>query len=242
MAKTIYLDESGCLGWSLDEPYKRGGSSRHFTLAAAILPDGLEPVLNRVMRGLYKKRGRDAGSELKSYRLRAGEREHFARQLADIRATHSEIEFVAITVRKEHVKANSFRRNPNGLYNFMTKLLLLQLMAREAAVAFIPDARSIRIELKHSLHDYLCTELGGMGAETFLTTTPGESKGLLALQFVDVMASIIWSHHEFKNDSAYRIAAPHVREKRLFFAPADAPPFIAPWPGLGVMPESYIAE
>ncbi|CAJ0780588.1 DUF3800 domain-containing protein [Ralstonia chuxiongensis] len=39
MTITIYLDESGCLGWKLDAPYQRGGSSRHFTLAAAVIPD-----------------------------------------------------------------------------------------------------------------------------------------------------------------------------------------------------------
>lgn len=32
MATTIYLDESGCLGWKLDAPYQRGGSSRHSLL------------------------------------------------------------------------------------------------------------------------------------------------------------------------------------------------------------------
>ncbi|QKS61694.1 DUF3800 domain-containing protein [Cupriavidus gilardii] len=56
MAITIYLDESGCLGWKLDAPYQRGGSSRHFTLAAAIIPDGRESILTRPVRGLYTRR------------------------------------------------------------------------------------------------------------------------------------------------------------------------------------------
>jgi hypothetical protein len=38
MSITIYLDESGCLGWKLDAPYQSGDSSRHFTLAAAVIP------------------------------------------------------------------------------------------------------------------------------------------------------------------------------------------------------------
>lgn len=41
MTTTIYLDESGCLGWKLDAPLGRGGSSQFFTIAAAIIPDDM---------------------------------------------------------------------------------------------------------------------------------------------------------------------------------------------------------
>lgn len=72
MAKTICVDESGCLGWSLTAPCGHGSSSGHFTLAAAILPDGREPMHDRIVRGLYKKGGRAATHELKSFHLRVG--------------------------------------------------------------------------------------------------------------------------------------------------------------------------
>ncbi len=85
MGATIYLDESGCLGWKLEAPYQRGGSSRFFTLAAAIIPDGAEPSLERVVRGVYKHRGRSARNELKSVHLSAGERIGFAGELAKLR-------------------------------------------------------------------------------------------------------------------------------------------------------------
>ncbi|MFM0670024.1 DUF3800 domain-containing protein [Paraburkholderia sediminicola] len=218
MAKTIYLDESGCLGWKLDEAYRRGGSSRHFTLAAAVLPDGDDAVLNRVVRGIYKQRGRSVKNEIKSVALSPAEREHFARQLAAIKRDKVGFQFATITVRKENVSAG-FRRHPNGLYNYMVGLLLLELMAREPAVAFIPDARTVRIELKHAMHDYLCTKLSALGADTFLETTPWESKDSLCLQFADILAGIVWGNHEFRTGNAYKIVSPHVRQKRLFFDP-----------------------
>ncbi|WP_322060006.1 DUF3800 domain-containing protein [Paraburkholderia sp. J63] len=115
LGATIFLDESGCLGWKLDAPYQRGGSSRFFTLAAAIIPDGAEPVLERVVRGVYKHRGRSSGNELKSVQLSSGERMAFAGELAKIRAKRPDIRFVTITVRKERVNG-AFRRTPNGLY------------------------------------------------------------------------------------------------------------------------------
>lgn len=216
MTTTIYLDESGCLGWKLDAPLGRGGSSQFFTIAAAIIPDDKEPVLNRTVRGLYKSRGRSIKNELKSVALSAGERDHFAQQLASIRNQHPDILFTTMTVRKENVSA-SFRRHPNGLYNYMVKLLLLHVMAQHQAVSFIPDARTVKVELKHGLHDYLQTELAAAGADTFLQTTPWESKDSLALQFVDILAGIIWSHHEHRNGSAYRTASPYVNQRTLFF-------------------------
>jgi len=180
MAITIYLDESGCLGWKLDAPYQRGGSSRHFTLAAAIIPDGRESILTRPVRGLYIRRKRPLCRELKSVELSSGERVGFAHELVKIRSAHAGVHFVAITVRKENVSA-AFRNHPNGLYNYMAKLLLLDVMAESDSVCFIPDARSLKTELKHALHDYLRTELAIRGATTQLQTTPWESKDSLAL-------------------------------------------------------------
>ncbi|WP_250481193.1 DUF3800 domain-containing protein [Caballeronia sp. GAOx1] len=174
MGVTIYLDESGCLGWKLDQPYLHGGSSRYFTLAAVVIPDGKEPVLNRVIRGVYKRRGRNPSNELKSVSMSSGERERFADAIADIRLRHPDIYFRTITVKKERVNA-AFRRHPNGLYNYMVKLLLLDVMSRHATVSFIPDARSLKLELRHGLHDYLVTELAPLG-ETMLQTTPWESR------------------------------------------------------------------
>ncbi|CAD6563194.1 DUF3800 domain-containing protein [Paraburkholderia sabiae] len=215
MGATIYLDESGCLGWKLDQPYGHGGSSRFFTLAAAIIPDGREPSLERVIRGMYKKRGRSARNELKSVAMKSAERIHFSNSLANIRTRDPDIVFAAITVRKERAN-NAFRQHPNRLYNFMTKLLLLDLMSQYDSVCFIPDARSIKVESKYALHDYLATELASV-SDTALQTTPWESRDCLPLQFVDVMAGIVWSHFEHGNSDAYRVAMPHIGQRHLFF-------------------------
>lgn len=181
-----------------------------------MIPDGEEPVLNRPVRGLYTRRGRPLKKELKSVEMSAGERIGFAEQLPRIRQAHPAIEFWAITVRKDAVSP-AFRAHPNGLYNYMAKLLLLDVMAAHDAVCFIPDARSLKTELKHSLHDYLRTELAVRGAMTRLQTTPWESKDCLALQFSDMLAGIVWAHHEFGNSAAYRAARPAIRPKTLFF-------------------------
>ncbi len=99
------------------------------------------------------------------------------------------------------------------------RLVFVKAAARvnNRAENFIPDARSLKTELKHALHDYLRTELAVRGAMTRLQTTPWESKDCLALQFTDILAGIVWAHHEFGNSAAYRAANPAIRQKTLFF-------------------------
>ena len=51
------------------------------------------------------------------------------------------------------------RQDPNKLYNYMVKLLLLEQMAKHDRVTFTPDPRSIKVDIGNSLHDYFQTEL-----------------------------------------------------------------------------------
>ncbi|TDY16764.1 hypothetical protein B0G81_7874 [Paraburkholderia sp. BL6665CI2N2] len=99
----------------------------------------------------------------------------------------------------------------------MAKLLLHEVMSEYDSVCFILDARALKIELKHSLHEYLCTELAGCGAETILQTTPWESKDSFSLQFVDWMVGIVLAHHEHRNGHAYKSASPSIAQRWLFF-------------------------
>ena len=217
MTTIIYLDESGDLGWKFDAPYQKGGSSRYLTLVAAVLDTSQIAQLERAVRGLYKARGRKLSSELKSIHLSSKERAQFARKIVEIKEVHPRIEFFAITVSKERVN-QAFKDHPNGLYNYMVKLLLIDVLKQHPEVDFIPDARSISTELKHSLHDYLRTELAIVGAQTQLITTPFESKNSLALQFVDIVASIVWARHEFMNLTHTEQLNSVIHAKQLFFA------------------------
>lgn len=213
---TIYLDESGDLGWKFDSPYQQGGSSRYLTLAAAVVPDGLECHLRRVVRGFYKQRGRSPRNELKSVQLSRKERAIFARKATELDQQFFGLRFLSITVRKEQVNP-PFREHPNGLYNYMTKLLLLGEFARHDQVHFIPDARSIRVELRLALDDYLRTELAILNSSTRLVTTPMESKNSLELQFCDILASTVWAYHEFDETEHYDKVRRCIDSKKLFF-------------------------
>ena len=47
---TVYLDESGDLGWKFDKPYQNGGSSRFFTIACIFTHERDKNRPNRVMK------------------------------------------------------------------------------------------------------------------------------------------------------------------------------------------------
>ncbi|MEN7526716.1 DUF3800 domain-containing protein [Cupriavidus sp. 2SB] len=216
MAITIYLDECGCLGWQLDKPYQKGGSSRYFTLAAVVIADGDEAILDRPVRGLYKKRRRALSNELKAVQMSAPERQVFAKDIARIASAGQSVQIRSITVRKANV-SEAFRSHPNGLYHYMTRLLLIDVMADYRSVSFIPDARSTKDQLKYFMHDYLRLELAIRDASTSLQTTPWESKVSLALQFTDIVASIVWAHHEFSNSAPFKCLEPVISQRTLFF-------------------------
>jgi hypothetical protein len=52
---TIYIDESGDLGWSLEKPYGNGCSSRFLTICAVVVTsDDLAHLPGRLVRDMYK--------------------------------------------------------------------------------------------------------------------------------------------------------------------------------------------
>ncbi|OGT45357.1 MAG: hypothetical protein A3E82_06525 [Gammaproteobacteria bacterium RIFCSPHIGHO2_12_FULL_38_11] len=52
---TVYLDESGDLGWKFDKPYRQGGSSRYLTISAVLVPKHKNHFPGRVIKRLYQK-------------------------------------------------------------------------------------------------------------------------------------------------------------------------------------------
>ncbi|TDR32604.1 DUF3800 domain-containing protein [Hydromonas duriensis] len=214
----IYLDESGDLGWNFNL-----GSSCFLTLAAIIIPAHLSHHLERLVRGIYKSRKRCLKNELKSVELSSIERQNFVNALVKLNEKHREIYFKSITVNKKKVN-DSFRKNPNGLYNYMTKLLLVESMTSYKIIDFLPDSRSIKTSYKHALHQYLeqmlleQTIIKADTANTYptiLNTTPYDSKNHLGIQAADILASLCWAKHEHNNLTIDALTC--CTHKKLFF-------------------------
>ncbi|MDT4840294.1 hypothetical protein FQZ97_741110 [compost metagenome] len=91
------------------------------------------------------------------------------------------------------------------------------------AVWFIPDARSLKSELKHALHDYFAHGTGRTRRHDPTADHPLGKQGLPGAQFTDILARIVWALHEFSNSEAYRAAGPAIRQKTLFFPRVPGP-------------------
>lgn len=222
MHRLFYLDESGDLGWKFDNPYQQGGSSRMLTISAVSCPDTKVNHLRRIVRGLYKKRKRPLSNELISVNLSAGDRIHFIRELMLLREKHTDIRFFSITVDKQRV-GKSLRADPNKLYNFMVRHLLLDEICDTRFVDLMPDARSEKVNTGWNLGHYLAQmiyerKVGADVVNESCNVTPLESHHHLELQFVDYYTALIWAKYEFAQTQIDEFhAGPGVVDMRLFF-------------------------
>ena len=213
----IYLDESGDLGWKLDRPYRAGGSSRYLTLAFLIVDELTHHFPRRIIRKLRRKYRMKSGREIKGSSLSRNQLIHFAKKANKLLASKKGIRIRAITVNKENVQGH-IRSDPNKLYNYMINLCILDLIGDQETVYFTPDPRSIKVASGDSMVDYLQTQLWfEKEVRTRLIETPHESHTNLNLQFIDVIAHIVWAHHENKHSRPYNILARRVQCKRLYF-------------------------
>lgn len=213
----IYLDESGDLGWKFDAPYRQGGSSRYITIAALIVSEDSVNDPPRAMRKLYTKFRWPTDREKKWATMSPEERAGFA-VLAKKIASASEggIRFVSISAKKEMVQ-DHIRRDPNKLYNYLIKVLLLDEMAKYDEVMFFPDDRSIKVKSGNSLSDYLQTELWfSREVRTVLKTYPCDSSKNLSVQFADMLAGIAQSHYQDRSSEPYKLLAAHFQPKLMF--------------------------
>lgn len=214
----IYLDESGDLGWTLDKPYRRGGSSQYITIASLIVTPEKKHLPKRLLKKLYKKFKWDPKIEKKWSEMSKPEREVFAEKAKDlVVANPDDIRYISITVRKRNVMQH-IRKDSNKLYNYMIGLSLLNEMGKYDVVNFIPDPRSVKVESGNSLHDYLQTTLWFQEkAATELITRPIDSSACVNLQFSDMLSGIVQGHFEDGNSEPWKVLSPLISYKTLFF-------------------------
>lgn len=213
----IYLDESGDLGWKFDAPYRAGGSSRYLTISALCVPVEKKHLPKRVVKSLYDDFNWPTSIEKKWSAMTADERLEFARKARALCSKHRDIILHAIVVKKINVLPH-IQRDANKLYNYMTRLALLDRMAQYDVVTLVPDPRSIRVKSGNSLHDYLQTELWfTKKASTNLVTSPIDSARSRAVQFSDMLAGAVQSRFEDNSAPAFQALAPCLKISRLYF-------------------------
>lgn len=222
MRTLIYLDESGDLGFTLHKPYQKGGSSRMLTLSALCVPENKAKYIGRIVRAIYQKRKRPQSNELKSVDLNTADKALFLQLTQKLLDNHKDIHILSITINKSKV-SNRLIQDPNVLYNYLVKQLLLDMICACEFVDFMPDRRSERINSKWNMNEYL----NQMIQETSLirpiinkgcTITPMDSSKCLELQFIDFFAGLVWASYEFNDPKMKEFMLKNqLNNQQLFF-------------------------
>jgi hypothetical protein len=225
MRTFIYLDESGDLGWNMDDPYQKGGSSRMLTLAAICVPEYKIKYVQRIVRALYTKRKRPLKNELKSVDLNFKDKELFLYLTSKLLIEHQDIQLRSITVHKEYVNQH-MKNDPNVLYNYMVKLLLLGTICKSKYVDFMPDRRSERVNTKWNMGEYLNQMIQESRIEHQVINQccnvyPMDSSKCLELQFIDFYAGLVWSAYEFNDVRARQFMKDNRNTNHKLFFPVE---------------------
>lgn len=219
MEYDVYFDESGDLGWTLDKPYRKGGSSRYFTIAYIIIPTESIKHITRFIRKFHKERG-GSYKEIKGADFRKRRAKSTSRNIVNnFLALSEETTIGVVTVKKSNVPVRMLGTgNDEVLYNHMVKVGIASRVAGFEKVNIIPDKRSVPSGSQNSCSDLIKNELWlYLQSNVRVSYEPQESHNKDGLMFIDWIANFIWRNYEDGNDEAYQILKPYIQEDLLFF-------------------------
>lgn len=219
MSLIVYVDESGDCGWSLEQPYQKGGSSRYLTVAYLIVPSELKQIPKRLVKDAYRKFHFDTHKEAKGNQLEDEQRDYIVDAIIRMLEEQPVLRLGAITVMKERVQEH-IRADSNKLYNYMLGLMILDKIEHSPDVILVRDERSVKVKSGNSCKDYLESMLWfHRKSVTVIQDKPSASKNNLSLIFIDWVANTIWSHFEIGAAKYFGEfnKLPNVLLRRLFF-------------------------
>jgi hypothetical protein len=207
LERTLYLDESGDLGFGV------GGSSY---LAIAFLSTTQPAVLKRAVRRAKQKLGIPAAVELKGSGLSWPQRREVLGRVAKL-----DLSIHAVIVKKAGVYPR-LRQDQNLIYNYAAHFPFAAHIrgGRMDSVVVVVDQRTKKIlsgglELGRYLKMKIWAE---EGLDTDLRFHYVESHNSLGIQAADVVANAIWRKYERGQNWGYEIIQQMIAdERRLFF-------------------------
>jgi hypothetical protein len=217
MSHKVYLDETGDLGWKLNLPNGRGGSSRFITISFVIVPDGKEHLTKRIVKNVYNKFGLDPSSEIKGCNLYPAIQNEFANQVIGLLTRNPDIILKSVTTKKQNVNPN-IRKDGNILYNYMIERSLLYHISKFDSIKLVRDNKTVKVKSQNSLADYLKVSLAfRRNSSAELIDIPSESHTCKNLIFIDWFSYIAWSYFETNKNHPFLELSPHVLTQRMFF-------------------------
>src|ERR1700733_5341815 len=100
---TVFLDESGDLGWTFDKPNGDGGSSRFITISGIVIEDKQLKYVKRYISDLYQKYKLTPKVEKKGCNFSNSDATYIATNLSKVISKAPSLKIISITARKEKV-------------------------------------------------------------------------------------------------------------------------------------------
>ena len=219
MTRTVYLDESGDLGWNFNKPNKNGGSSRYLTLGYLIIPESKKKVTEKFVQRIYDKYNINPTSEKKGMKFSSHQRRVVAREIVKMMTANPDFRMGAITVAKEKVWPH-VRTDGNKLYDYMIRQSVLDQICKYPHTKLIRDERTIKAQSDRSCIDYLQISLWfDYKVNSLIQDFPSPSHKHEGLILADWITNFVWSNYENGEKAAFTILAPKMKIQTLFFEP-----------------------
>ena len=217
MEYDVYFDESGDLGWTLDQPFRKGGSSQFFTIAYLILPTDKNKFINRFVKTFFKTRG--SNKEIKGADIRRGRAKVLSTRITAFLDMHPDIRVGAITIDKKNAPSPLINTNNNNvLYNYLVQVGVCPKISSFSKVNIIPDKRSVPAGSQNSCPDLIKNDLWfWKKSSTQIHYQQEESFQNERLMFIDWVANFVWRHYENNYSNAYQVLGRYLQEDKVFF-------------------------
>jgi len=205
--RTIYLDESGDLGFSFP------ASSEYLTLACIIVPS--PTALKKAIRRLKISLGYPRTAEFKAAEDRWQVRQRLLSLVPDLG-----IEVRSISVYKPNCY-QTFRDNTNSLYNFTAAALLVRYLCSCSSASLVVDRREVKIgSLPYQFDEYLKFRVfDEEDAKLSLTIRHQDSFVSPGVQLADCVANAMWRRIERKDRTGHAVISTQIRSDRRLFEP-----------------------
>jgi len=216
----IYLDESGDLGWKFDKPNRDGGSSRFITISGIIIHEDEFKHVKRLISDIYRKYKLTPKIEKKGCHFSNEHANFVVSQLNKLKSKAPSLRVISITAYKEKVYP-ALRIDTNILYNYLTRMLVSDVIKGFSEVEIILDKRTIKVDHGNNFEAYIKTILWGeMGSSVNISCKYIDSNNNEGIWFADWMANWVWRQYENQDVSPYQslVKQPHIfTEKKLYF-------------------------
>ena len=210
---TVYLDESGDLGFDLD----KGATSRFFIVAALLCPDPkpVEKAVRKVFAGFTKTQIRARHGVLHAVKEDRRTNERLLRLLAEL-----PVSVIAIRMDKTRVYTGT-PDEKHLLYNYIVNILLerlvtLHLVTADEAVHVVAAQRETSAFLNDNFAGYLLSRHASphWRALTVAITPTSAAKGL---QVADCLAWSFYQKYEHGDASYVELIASRIVEESSIY-------------------------